>query len=76
MVIHRDRESDALWAETPQLPGCFAVGETLGELIESLEEAVRLYIDDPDGPDLYVPDRIDSLQYYTLGADGTPTLRN
>lgn len=43
------REDDALWAEVLDLPGCFASGESLDELREALEEAVKLYLSgDPD----------------------------
>jgi predicted RNase H-like HicB family nuclease len=29
----------------PELPGCFASGDTLDELFESLHEGVALYLD-------------------------------
>lgn len=45
--IHR--EDDSLWAEVLDLPGCFASGDSLDELREALEEAVRLYLaDEPE----------------------------
>jgi len=31
------------WADVPELPGCFASGETLDELFSSLDEGIRLY---------------------------------
>ncbi len=44
--IHREDES--YWADVPELPGCFASGDTFDELFESLREGVRLYLDDED----------------------------
>ena len=32
------------WADVPELPGCFASGDTLDELFESLQEGVALYL--------------------------------
>jgi predicted RNase H-like HicB family nuclease len=34
------------WADLPRLPGCFASGDTLDELFESLREGVALYLAD------------------------------
>jgi len=36
-------EDSSYWAEVPELPGCFASGDSLDELFESLEEGVSLY---------------------------------
>ena len=41
-------EDSSYWAEVQQLPGCFASGHTVPELIESVEEAVALYLAAPD----------------------------
>ncbi len=35
-------EEGTLWAEVQELPGCFATGDTLEELAESLNEALAL----------------------------------
>lgn len=44
-------EDDAFWATVEECPGIFATGDTLGELRESLAEAVGLYFsDDQSGP--------------------------
>ncbi len=42
-------EDGSYWADIPELPGCFASGDTLDELFESLQEGVALYLTD-DGP--------------------------
>ena len=53
--VHHD-EDGSLWAEVLGLPGCFASGDSLDELSEAVEEAVRLYLggdvgaDDRSGP--------------------------
>ena len=39
-------EDGTYWAEVPQLPGVFASGDTLDELLEGLQEAVALYLGD------------------------------
>lgn len=49
--LHVDvhREDGSYWAEVRELPGCFASGDTVAELIESVEEAVALYLAPPEG---------------------------
>lgn len=39
-------EDGSYWADVPELPGCFASGETLDELFASLQEGVALYLAD------------------------------
>ena len=39
-------ENDSYWADVPELPGCFASGDTLDELFESLREGVAVYLAD------------------------------
>jgi predicted RNase H-like HicB family nuclease len=38
-------EAGCYWVDIPELPGCFASGDTLDELFESLREGVALYLD-------------------------------
>lgn len=38
-------EGGGYWADVPELPGCFASGDTLDELIESLQEGIALCLD-------------------------------
>ena len=49
--LHVDvhREDGSYWAEVRELPGCFASGGTVDELVEAVEEAVALYLSTPDG---------------------------
>lgn len=46
--IHR--EDGSYWADVPKLPGCFASGETLDELFDSLREGIWLYLAEGDPP--------------------------
>jgi len=39
-------EEGGCWADVSELPGCFASGDTLGELFESLHEGIALYLAD------------------------------
>jgi predicted RNase H-like HicB family nuclease len=46
-------EDGGYWADVPELPGCFASGDSLDELFDSLREGVALYLGDegePSGP--------------------------
>jgi predicted RNase H-like HicB family nuclease len=51
LALHVDvhREDGSYWAEVRELPGCFASGDTVAELVESVEEAVALYLAPPEG---------------------------
>ncbi|MFE7777845.1 type II toxin-antitoxin system HicB family antitoxin [Streptomyces sp. NPDC057445] len=40
----QDEGEDGLWAEVPELPGCHAWGQDMGELEEALLEAIPQYI--------------------------------
>lgn len=37
-------EGGSYWADVPELPGCFASGDILDELLESLHEGITLYL--------------------------------
>jgi predicted RNase H-like HicB family nuclease len=53
LTVRVHEEQGSYWAEVVDLPGCFASGETLDELREALDEAVRLHRDQPsDGAPL------------------------
>ena len=41
-------EEGTYWAEVPALPGVFATGDTVDELLEGLKEAVALSLGDGD----------------------------
>lgn len=44
VAVHR--EEGSYWAEVVELPGCFASGDTMDELLEALQEAIALYLED------------------------------
>jgi predicted RNase H-like HicB family nuclease len=43
-------EDGSYWADVPDLPGCFASGDTLDQLFQSLQEGIALYLADRDVP--------------------------
>jgi predicted RNase H-like HicB family nuclease len=42
-------EDGSYWADVPELPGCFASGDTLDELFDSLQEGVAACLADDGG---------------------------
>lgn len=44
MIVHDD--SDGLWAEFPDFPGCFTDGDTLTELFENAQDAIACDLED------------------------------
>jgi predicted RNase H-like HicB family nuclease len=56
LAVHVDvhHEDGSYWAEVRELPGCFASGDTIAELIESVEEAVALYLAPPEADEVPV----------------------
>jgi predicted RNase H-like HicB family nuclease len=42
-------EDGSYWADVAELPGCFASGDTLDELLDSLKEGVALCLGDEGG---------------------------
>jgi predicted RNase H-like HicB family nuclease len=44
--VHHEPGED-LWAEVPDLPGCFAAGSDMEELRQALTEAISLYLSEP-----------------------------
>ncbi|MBK5219559.1 MAG: type II toxin-antitoxin system HicB family antitoxin [Thermoleophilia bacterium] len=44
-------EDGSYWADVPELPGCFAAGDTLDELFSSLKEGIGLYLKGRDEND-------------------------
>ena len=43
-------EDGTYWAEVPELPGVFASGDNVDELLDGLKEAVALYLGDTGQP--------------------------
>lgn len=51
VVIERDPDGGFI-ASVPALPGCHTQGETLDELRGNVREAVELYLEDEDVPEV------------------------
>jgi len=51
--IHRD--PDGLWAECIELDGCHTQADTENELYKYMEEALDLYLDEPEGSERIAP---------------------
>lgn len=46
LKVRVQHEEGSYWAEVPELPGCFASGDTFDELLEALQEAIGLCLED------------------------------
>ena len=44
VVVHQAEEG-GFWVEVPALPGCFSQGESIGETLENVREAIELYLE-------------------------------
>ena len=55
VIIHHAEEG-GFWTECPSLPGCVCQGETPEEAIDSIKQAIALYIDSLEARGLPVPD--------------------
>lgn len=45
IIIYWNGEDHVFVAEVPELPGCMAHGETQGQALENVQEAIGLWID-------------------------------
>ncbi len=59
-VVRIHHEDGTYWAEIDELPGCFAAGASMPELVEAIQEAVSLYLSSPDRATVYA--ELTSLQ--------------
>ena len=47
------KEGKGYWAQGMELPGCFTQGNTMEELLDNMQDALNLYVDEPhDSKDL------------------------
>jgi predicted RNase H-like HicB family nuclease len=44
VTVNIHLEDGSYWADVPELPGCFASGDTLDELFNSVREGIQLYL--------------------------------
>jgi len=49
LTVNVHLEDGSYWADVPELPGCFASGDTLDELFSSAREGIQLYLDEQSG---------------------------
>lgn len=66
VLIHKDGKG-GLWATVAQLPGVFATGRDHAELVECLNEAIDLYLEETGIPEGMEPVEI---QNFNLQGDG------
>lgn len=67
VLIHTDE--NGYWATVAELPGIHAAGRTYEELIESLDEAIRLYLEETGIPADLAEQRV-RVQKFNLSAAG------
>jgi predicted RNase H-like HicB family nuclease len=53
ILVHRD--GNTLWTTSPEMPGCFAVGESWEELCELLGEGIPLWLGETPWPEMEPP---------------------
>jgi predicted RNase H-like HicB family nuclease len=46
LTVNVHPEDGSYWADVQELPGCFASGDTLDELFNSIREGIELYLAD------------------------------
>lgn len=49
LTVNIHLEDGSYWADVPELPGCFASGDTLDELFSSALEGIQLYLAEQSG---------------------------
>ena len=62
VIIHKDEDS-SFGAYFPDLPGCFAAGDSQEEVLENARISLRLYVEDliEDGKPVPLPRSLDQL---------------
>jgi predicted RNase H-like HicB family nuclease len=58
VVVH-EAEEGGYWAEVPAIPGCATQGETMGELMANVHEAIEACLDvEVDAPEHTPKDQV------------------
>lgn len=55
------KEGNGFWAECMELSGCFTQGDSLDELRDNMQEALNLYIEEPENSTKLAPLPDDSI---------------
>jgi len=45
VILHEDTEDGGYWAECPEIPGCVSQGDTIGETLEMIKDAINGCLD-------------------------------
>ena len=56
-IIYWSEEDQVFIAEVPQLPGCMAHGDSPGDALNNVKDAMRLWIDRAKAFDDEIPER-------------------
>ena len=64
-------EDGAYWAEVVELPGAFASGDTLDELLEALGEAISMVLNQPEVATVEVDENaVDEVREFQAQVEG------
>ena len=63
-----EKSSNSYGAYAPDLPGCVVVGETMGEVVDLIREAIEFHIQGMKEDGLAVPSPSSSVEYIEVAA--------
>lgn len=69
VIVIKDRDTNILWAQVVQLPGCFVSGRSKKELHESLEVAVRTFLQTSRDDEALWSDHVEDVLHFRLSED-------
>jgi antitoxin HicB len=56
VLLEPDEEAGGYVVSCPALPGCYSQGETIGEALENIKEAILLCLEDMQAQSQPIPD--------------------
>jgi predicted RNase H-like HicB family nuclease len=62
LVIFERSKDGSIWANVPDLPGCYSCGNTLEEAKANVKEAIELYLEDlrEEGKEAPIPNHLEA----------------
>lgn len=63
IIIWWSKEDNCYLADVPELPGCMADGENLREVVEAIEESIKLWIEVNEQRGIAIPEPKGRLLY-------------
>lgn len=62
LVIFEKSKDGSIWANVPDLPGCYSYGNSLSEAKINIKEAIELYLEDlkEDGKPAPIPSHLEA----------------